>query len=302
MEYPVHVPLDTTQAEVSELSSEFQSLTEEFGSSHYQLKLISILHELLNDIIDPVVQALGESNVPCGSCIWWCPTAEFTLLPLYVAGPYEKKKHDLSHFYIFSYTPTLVILIHGNLVEGKELKCVAPELVIVAEHLKPVVSSFTSLEDSKATVQGTLNTLNHNQWLHLACHGMPNWTQLFESSFAMQDGPLMIKDIIQTNWQNPEFAFLLACHTTVGDKERPNELIHLAAAMQFCRFCSVIGSMWSVDDEVACQVVSDFYSHLIDDSGRLDSTCAAVVLHKAVKVLHKMIPLEQHIVFVHIGV
>ncbi|KAG2360813.1 hypothetical protein BDR07DRAFT_1213934, partial [Suillus spraguei] len=95
------------------------------------------------------------------------------------------------------------------------------------------------LEDSKATVQGTLDTLNHNQWLHLTCHGMPNQTQPFESSFAMWDGPLMIKDIIRTNWQNPEFAFLSACHTT---------LIHLAAAMQFCRFRSVIGSMWSVDD------------------------------------------------------
>ncbi|KAG2065648.1 hypothetical protein BDR04DRAFT_1032267, partial [Suillus decipiens] len=272
-------------------------------------------------IIHSTEYPVHESNVPRGSRIWWCPTAEFTLLPLHAAGPYEKKKHDLSHIYISSYTPTLATLIRarkqvsqdassqhfvaigqGNPVEGKELKCVAPELAIVAEHLKPVVSSFTSLEDSEATVQGALDALNHNQWLHLACHGMPNRTQPFESSFAMRDGPLMIKDIIRTNWQNPDFAFLSACHTTVGDKERPDESIHLAAAMQFCGFRSVIGSMWSVDDEVARQVVSAFYSHVIDDSGRLDSTRAAVALHKAVKSLRKEIPLEQQIVFVHIGV
>ncbi|KAG2070866.1 hypothetical protein BDR04DRAFT_1155112 [Suillus decipiens] len=317
---PVHVPLDATQAEVSEFSSEFQSLAEQFGSSDHQFKLVGILRKLWNAIVDPVVQALRESNVRPGSRIWWCPTAEFTLLPLHAAGPYEKKKHDLSHIYISSYTPTLATLIRarkqvsrhassqhfvaigqGNPVEGRELKCVAPELAIVAEHLKPVVSSFTSLEDSHATVQGALDALNHNQWLHLACHGMPNRTQPFESSFAMRDGPLMIKDIIRTNWQNPEFAFLSACHTTVGDEESPDESIHLAAAMQFCGFRSVIGSRWSVDDDVARQVVSAFYRNLIN-SGRLDCTCAAVALHKAVKSLRKKIPLEQQIVFVHIGV
>ncbi|KAG2062837.1 hypothetical protein BDR04DRAFT_1204004 [Suillus decipiens] len=249
-EDPVHSLLDTTQAEVSELSSEFRPLAEEFGS-YYQLKLVGVLCKLWNHIIHPVVRALRESNVPHGLRIWWCSTAKFTLLPLHAAGPYEKKKHELSHIYISSYTPTLMTLIRarkqvsrdafsqhfvaisqGNPV-GKELRCVVPELAIVAEHLKPVTSSFTSFEDSEATVQGTLYALNHNQWLHFACHGMPKRTQPFESSFAMRDGPLMNKDIIRTNWQNPEFAFLSACHTTVGDKERPAESIHLAAVTLF---------------------------------------------------------------------
>ncbi|KAG2133262.1 CHAT domain-containing protein, partial [Suillus bovinus] len=154
----------------------------------------------------------------------------------------------------------------------------------------------------KATIEGALDALNHNQWLHLACHGTPNRTQPFESSFAMRDGPLMIKDIIRSNWQNPQFSFLSACHTTVGDEESPDESIHLAAAMQFCGFRSVIGSMWSVEDEVACQVVSTFYRNLVDDSGRLDCTRVAVALRKAVKSLRKKIPLEQQIVFVHIGI
>ncbi|KAG1829996.1 CHAT domain-containing protein [Suillus variegatus] len=119
----------------------------------------------------------------------------------------------------------------------------------------------------------------------------------------MRDGPLMIKDIIQSNWQESQFAFLSACHTTVGDKKSPDESIHLAAAMQFSGFCSVIGSMWSFDDEVAQEVVSSFYDNLIDDSGRLDCTRAAMALHKAVKKLRRSeLPLEQQIVFVHIGV
>ncbi|KAG1743848.1 TPR-like protein [Suillus lakei] len=320
---PVHVPLDVSQTEVSELSSEFQSLSEQFGSSDHQHKLVGILRKLWHDIVDLVVQALRVLNVHPGSHIWWCPTAEFTLLPLHAAGPYEKNRDNLSDTYISSYTPTLATLIRArqrisreastqhfvavgqaNPDRGKELRHVAPELVVVAQRLLPVVSvSFTSLADSDATVQGTLDALNHNQWLHLACHGMPNRTQAFESSFAMRDGPLMIKEVIRSNWQNPEFAFLSACHTTVGDEKSPDESIHLAAAMQFSGFRSVIGSMWSVDDEVARQVVSAFYRNLVDDSGRLDCTRAAVALHKAVKKLRrKKIPLEQQIVFVHIGV
>ncbi|KAG2030188.1 CHAT domain-containing protein [Suillus americanus] len=317
---PARVPIHVTRTEVSELSSDFQSIAEKFGCSDHQNKLVGILRKLWHDIVDPVVQALRMSNVHPGSRIWWCPTADFTLLPLHAAGPYERD--SLSQIYISSYAPTLATLVRarqrvfrcastqnfvaigqGNPDGGKELRCVAPELAAVAQRLAPIMSSFTSLEDSGATVKGVLDALNHNQWLHLACHGMPNRQQPFEYSFAMRDGPLMIKNVIRSNCQNPEFAFLSACHTTVGDEKSPDESIHLAAAMQFSGFRSVIGSMWSVDDEVARQVVSAFYDKLVDDSGRLDCTRAAVALHKAVRKLRcNNIPLEQQIVFVHIGV
>ncbi|KAG1829949.1 TPR-like protein [Suillus variegatus] len=319
---PFHVPISITQTEVSDLSSEFQSLSKQFGSLDAQLKLVSILRKLWHGVVGPVVQALRASNIRPGSRIWWCPTAEFTLLPLHAAGAYEKKRDSLSHIYISSYTPTLATLVRarrqvsrdaslqhfvaigqGNPDGGRPLECVAPEIAIVATRLKPVVSSFTRLEDSDATVKGAFDALNRNQWLHLACHGMPNRRQPFESSFAMRDGPLMIKDIIRSNWQDPQFAFLSACHTTVGDEKSPDESIHLAAAMQFSGFRSVIGSMWSVDDEVAQEVVSGFYDNLIDDSGRLDCTRAATALHKALKKLQRSdVPLEQQIVFVHLGV
>ncbi|KAG1829934.1 CHAT domain-containing protein [Suillus variegatus] len=308
--------------EVVDLSSEFQSLTKEFGSFDTKLQLVSILRKIWHKVVGPVVQALRVSNVRPNSRIWWCPTAEFALLPLHAAGAYEKKRDSLSHIYISSYTPTLATLVRarqqvsrdaspqhfvaigqGNPDGGRPLECVAPEIAVVTKRLKPVVSSFTRLEDSDATVKGAFDALNRNQWLHLACHGMPNRRQPFESSFAMRDGPLMIKDIIRSNWQDPQFAFLSACHTTVGDEKSHDESIHLAAAMQFSGFRSVIGSMWSVDDEVAQEVVAGFYENLIDDSGRLDCTRAAMALHKALKKLRRSgIPLEQQIVFVHIGV
>jgi CHAT domain-containing protein len=90
----------------------------------------------------------------------------------------------------------------------------------------------------------------------------------------------------------------------VGDESSPDEAIHLAAAMQFSGFCSVVGSMWSVDDEVVREVVRAFYDALVEEGGegRLDCGRAAVALHVGMKTLRKKIPLEQQIVFVHIGV
>ncbi|KAG2130834.1 TPR-like protein [Suillus bovinus] len=319
---PIHIPLDITQAEVSELSSEFQSLIKHAGSSDSEAesyKIIDILRKLWDPVVRPIVVALRKF-IPRGSRIWWCPTAKFTLLPLHAAGPYAPGAHDFSHFYISSYTPTLATLVRArkqlskdasnnhfvaigqaNAEGGTILQRVADELVAVAQRVAPF-TSFTSIEDSDATVQGALDVLRKNQWVHLACHGFLNRDKPFNASFAMRDSGLMIRDIIQAHLQNPEFAFLSACHTTVGDESSPDEAIHLAAAMQFSGFRGVVGSMWSVNDGAACQIVSAFYDNMFDSSGRLDPTRAAVALHKAVKKLRKTIPLEQQIVFIHIGI
>ncbi|KIK43349.1 hypothetical protein CY34DRAFT_717558 [Suillus luteus UH-Slu-Lm8-n1] len=328
---PVLVPLDITLAEVKELSVEFQALTRRVGSSDPQLeshKMVGMLRKLWVCVVSPVVQAL-KGLIDPGSRIWWCPTAEFNLLPLHAAGPYEKKRHNLSHFYVSSYTSTLTALIRarrrvsqetavqrfvaigqGRPEGGKELCHVDDELTLVEERVAPFLA-FTSLAGVDATVQGASDAMSRAQWLHLACHGVPNRTQPFASSFTMRDGAFTIKDIIRSSSrvhaQNPEFAFLSACHTTVGDESSPDEAICLAAAMQFAGFCSVVGSMWSVDDEVVREVVRAFYDALVSGDGdggggRLDCARAAGALHCGMKTLRKKIPLEQQIVFVHIGV
>ncbi|KAG2738312.1 hypothetical protein P692DRAFT_201476347 [Suillus brevipes Sb2] len=40
-------------------------------------------------------------------------------------------------------------------------------------------------------------------------------------------------------------------HTAVGDKEIPDEVIHLAASLQLSGFNSVVGTLWEVDDSLA---------------------------------------------------
>ncbi|KAH0826559.1 CHAT domain-containing protein [Lanmaoa asiatica] len=97
--------------------------------------------------------------------------------------------------------------------------------------------------------------------------------------------------------ENPQFVYLSACHTTVGDEESPDEVIHLASAMQFAGFRSVIGTMWVVDDGETNKITSMFYDNMKDELGRLDHTRAAFALHKTMKDVVD-IPFDQRILYI----
>ncbi|KIJ58537.1 hypothetical protein HYDPIDRAFT_102441, partial [Hydnomerulius pinastri MD-312] len=319
---PEHVPLDVAKEHVSQLSSRFRDVTRStVAESERREVIFAVLHELWTIVVAPVVQKLSEINSVHSRHIWWCPTGEFTALPLHAAGPYTAGMKNLTDIYLSSYTPTLEALLRArrtakaseasqqrfvaigqpNPYEGTPLPSVSKEIEIVAGRISNAVS-FTRLVDNAATVGNAVKELTSHQWVHFACHGRPNLEHPFSSSFAMHDGPLQLTQIIQAELQNPEFAFLSACHTAAYNESTPDEAIHLAAAMQFAGFRSVIGTMWAVDDTVVCRVVSTFYENMFDKSGRLDGKRAALALNKAVALLQKDIPFEQRIVFIHIGI
>ncbi|KAJ8594175.1 hypothetical protein M405DRAFT_930324 [Rhizopogon salebrosus TDB-379] len=137
----------------------------------------------------------------------------------------------------------------GNPYRGAKLLHITAELGDIIHRVPPISRS-------------------HRSWMVISVgspgHGVPNREEPFESLFAMRDGPLTIRDIIQLRLRHWVFAFLSACHTTVGHASSPDELIHLVAATQFSGFRSVIGSMWSVNDQVVGQLVSAFYDNTVD--------------------------------------
>lgn len=59
---------------------------------------------------------------------------------------------------------------------------------------------------------------------------------------------------------NAEFAFLSACHSAAVDSQgSPDEVLHLAAAMQFSGFKSVVGTLWGMADTDSPTVAKAFY-------------------------------------------
>ena len=84
---------------------------------------------------------------------------------------------------------------------------------------------------SESCTSRLVEEFGKNQWVCVACHGLPNRKQVFESAFALDNGHFTTQRIIGCDLKNPKFTYLSACHTTVGDEESPDEVIHLASAM-----------------------------------------------------------------------
>jgi CHAT domain-containing protein len=100
------------------------------------------------------------------------------------------------------------------------------------------ISAHTSLSELRSLLEGTPAHI-----LHFACHGIQDPNPL-KSALMLQDGRLTIKEIMQFNLPRAVMAFLSACQTAKGDKNAPDQAMHLAASMLFCGFRSVIGTMW----------------------------------------------------------
>jgi tetratricopeptide (TPR) repeat protein len=293
--------------------------------------LIVLLRTVWNEIMLPIVNVLQHDlKLRFLSRIWLCPTAAFTPIPLHAAHPFQtnadrSKEPCLEDLYICSYTPTLSALVRSRRMmkgrvtpsfatigqsqpgagKGKALLAVDSELELVRK-LVPATANRTTICGDAATRAGALEALEENTWVHLACHGKQDPTQPYNSHFVMRDGPLTLLDIMEKDIPHAEFAFLSACHTAVGDKETPDEVIHLAAGLQFSGFKSVVGTLWEVDDAVAKHVVEAFYKNMFKDlekdGGVMDCTKAAWALNRATHAVKTKVPLEQRMVFVHIGV
>jgi CHAT domain-containing protein/tetratricopeptide (TPR) repeat protein len=315
---PVHIPLGITREGVRDLSTELQTLTDRATRADMTKELASFLRKLWDEIVSPIVDCLRTTHT-LQSRIWWCPTAEFSVLPLHAAGPFRKGERNLPHLYISSYTPTLSALIRArrpdpsnsateqkhfvaigqaNAAGESELLSVGAELDNIGQHIDGL-ATFTRIDGEQTCTSRVVEELGKNQWVHLACHGLPDRTRPFDSAFALHDGHFTIQQIIGCELKNPEFAYLSACHTTVGYKESADEAIHLASAMQFAGFRSVIGTMWAVDDGETNKITSVFYKYMVDESGRLDHTRAAFALNKTMRSVK--VPLDQRILYIHLG-
>jgi CHAT domain-containing protein len=195
----------------------------------------------------------------------------FSCLPLHAAGIYDKAHRvSCADYVVSSYAPTLTTLLRAQrasaplrrdqisiaLVAEKRAKDAAfltiPGVDEEIEHVAAVTTSSTikamHLQAGSTTVVGTSAVIQTANIVHLACHGIQDDDDATQSGFCLGDGRLTIAKIMELKLDNAFLAFLSACETAKGDKEQPDQAMHLAAAMLFSGFKSVIATMWYVDE------------------------------------------------------
>ncbi|KAH9160347.1 CHAT domain-containing protein [Lactarius sanguifluus] len=292
--------------------------SEEYGHS-----LASVLTDLYELVGKPVVERLRQLEIPEKSRVWWCPTSAFCSLPLHAMGPIPSDDSDGLYFmdlYISSYTPTLSALIESRKSRSQPITPDKPSLLLVAQPetlhgawgeidvVQAVGSSVTTLVSAKATPETVVEGLKDHRFAHFVCHGLLEIGKPFDASFELHRDNLTLLEIVRSQLPAAEFAFLSACHTAeLTEDSIADEGLHLAAAMQFCGFRSVVGTMWAMADADGADLSKHFYKSIFSEStGRRGVPYyerSARALQFAVKKLRKKrgMTLERWTNFVHYG-
>ncbi|EIM81810.1 uncharacterized protein STEHIDRAFT_114518 [Stereum hirsutum FP-91666 SS1] len=140
------------------------------------------------------------------------------------------------------------------------------------------------LNGSNAIVASVLEAMEEYNWCHLACHSIQDTKDPMKSKFALHGGALDLKIIMTKTFERAEMAFLSACQTETGDENRPEEAVHLAAAMLAAGYRTVYATMWSIGDKDGLVVAKEVYSYLLNRSDRGNGK-EAYALHQAVATL-----------------
>jgi CHAT domain-containing protein len=204
--------------------------------------------------------------------VTWMPTGPFAFLPIHAAGVYDPSVQCCSDYMVSSYTPSISALLSAQ--EASNLKALRREdakALLIAVSDTPGLASLPNttkeievitniipaesilkfhnqapLEVKKVTTDMVLRRFSEASIVHLACHGQQDMLNPLESGFCVEDGRLTVAQLMEQNLQNAFFAFLSACETAKGDSSQPDQAVHLAAAMLFAGFKSVVATMWCV--------------------------------------------------------
>ena len=326
---PSHLPTpDDFYDRANILTETLLSVRKDSGvdSDEYNSTLASVLMDLYQLVGKPVIERLRELNIPEQSRIWWCPTSVFCSLPLHAMGPVPSDDGDeryFSDFYIPSYTPTLNALLESRKPSSQALD--RPPILLVAEFdvpdsgeslsevcedvavIQDLKTEVTSLISEDATPTAVIEGLQRHRFVHFVCHGTLETGEPFNARFELHENQrLTLLDIVRSRLPAAEFAFLSACHTAeVTEDSVADEGLHLVAAVQYCGFRSVVGTMWAMANADGRDLAKYFYKSML--FGKKTSVPyyerSAKALRDAAKKLRRKrgITLERWVNFVHYG-
>jgi CHAT domain-containing protein/tetratricopeptide (TPR) repeat protein len=318
------------------LKNELLDARHKHGPDSYQYNetLAHVLKELYDLVGKPVIDTLRQLNVPEQSRVWWCPTSVFCSLPLHAMGPIPSDNGGEDRYfldlYIPSYTPTLSALVEPDYDEPGSPTSELPSLLLVAHFDVPspdvsllevckdvkVVQalekrlSVKSLISENAKPTSVIDGLRDHQFVHFVCHGTLEAGKPFDAGFELHGNErLTLLDVVRSRLPAAEFAFLSACHTAeLTEGSSADEGLHLAAAVQYCGFKSVVGTMWAMANEDGPDVAKYFYQSMFPKKEKGEPVPyykkSASALRDAVKKLREKkrgITLERWVNFVHYG-
>jgi CHAT domain-containing protein len=235
--------------------------------------------------------------------------------------------------------PILLVAEFDVSDSGESLSEVCEDVEVIQD----LDTEVTSLISKDATPAAVLDGLQSHRFVHFVCHGTLETGEPFNAGFelhgnqrltlldivrprlpaaelaflsarhtaeATEDSELSqrltLLDSVRSRLPAAEFAFLSACHTAeLTEASVADEGLHLVAAVQFCGFRSVVGTMWAMANADGRDLAKSFYKsmHFGKRTGVPYYERSAKALRDAARRLRRKrgITLERWVNFVHFG-
>ncbi|KAK7008278.1 CHAT domain-containing protein [Favolaschia claudopus] len=280
-----------------------QNPNEIFGNvlSHLWVKIVK---PVLDEI--KITDALSQDSL---QRVWWCPTGPLVFLPIHAAGIYTQNGLTaLIESQRPQAKPQAALQLLGVTQPSAEGQRHIPGTHTEIKYIRQLAKDKISvlwLDQNAATIERVTQGMMKYNWVHFACHGIQSSSPTQSALLLAGSSRLTLEKIVGLALPDADLAFLSACQTATGSKELEDEAVHLAAGMLLAGYRSVIGTMWTIEDNYAPQVAKAVYTHLLETSPP-DSTRAAEALHFAIKQLQESLVPEKSFLywvpFVHFGI
>ncbi|KAK4076847.1 hypothetical protein Purlil1_12555 [Purpureocillium lilacinum] len=277
-----------------------------------ELKTLETLGWLWDAIVCPVLNILGFTGPPADSQwphIWWVPTGTLTRFPLHAAGHHLRRTGETAiDRVVSSYASSIKATIRGRQRPHQAQETgESRNAVVVAMKTTPKLTPLKHATDEIDTVLAVCESmslpydrprsykadvssaLKACSIFHFAGHGSTHPTEPLESQLLLDDWdqePFTVASLLDTSLtaKAPFLAYLSACGTgQVLDDGSVDESIHLANAFQLAGFRHVIGTLWSVDDELCVDMAKMTYEFLRDEG--MEDEMVSRGLHRAMRTL-----------------
>ncbi|GAA2521035.1 CHAT domain-containing tetratricopeptide repeat protein [Winogradskya humida] len=220
-----------------------------------------LLALIWDTIAEPVLDTLG----PAAHRIWWMPTGLLTQLPLHAAGRHHGPRGGtVLDRVVSSYTPTLRSLRTAAATVGTRGRWDRQPLTIAVpgdtlpnaeREASQVAARYPGgrlLSGGQATRTAVMDALAGTTTVHFACHADGSPTNPSAAHLLLHDETrLTVRDINAVNLPQAVLAYLSACGTARGGVTLTDEAITVAGAFHLAGFPHVIGTLWSVRDDIA---------------------------------------------------
>ena len=275
-------------------------------------RVCAALDWLWDAIAGPVLDAIGLAAGPADGVrwprLWWVPTGPLAFLPLHAAGHHdeadEAARRTVLDRAVSSYLPTaaslpspaprpagaadapdppaprVLVVAMPSTPAQRDLECAQDE----ADNIAGRLADVDILSGGQATHAAVLSALPAHAWAHFACHAESSTEEASAARLLLadhEDHPLTVREIAGLRIARAELAYLSACDTARGPVKLADEAVHVTGAFHMAGYAHVIGTLWSVDDEIAAEVARDVYASLTTSGP--DASAAAPALHRAVR-------------------